>query len=67
MPSSRRTLLFQRLEHRRIVLQELLDVLAALTEAVTAEREPGSALLDDLAVDGQIEQIAFASRCPRRT
>src|SRR5919198_4870774 len=53
-------LLFDGLEDGRVVLQELLDVLAALAEALAAEREPGAALLDDLPIDGKIEQVPFA-------
>src|SRR3954468_710781 len=52
-------LLFDRLEDRRVVFQELLDVFAALAETLTAEREPRPALLDDLAIDSEIEQVAF--------
>src|SRR5262245_2892447 len=53
-------LFLDRLECRRVVLQELLDVLAALTQTLAAEREPRAALLDDLLVDRQIEQVALA-------
>src|SRR5204862_6231904 len=44
---------------RGILLHGLFDVLAALTEAFAAEGEPRPALLDDLAVDSQIEQVPF--------
>ena len=42
----------------RVVLEELLDVLATLTEALAAVGEPRAALLDDALVDAEIEQIA---------
>src|SRR5215831_5521192 len=44
----------------RVVLEELLGVLAALAEALAVEREPGAALLDDPLVDGEIQQVARA-------
>src|SRR5688500_14802885 len=52
--------IFDRLEDGGVVLEELLDVLAALAEALAAVSEPGAALLDDLPLDGEIEQVAFA-------
>src|SRR6266545_883003 len=52
-------LVLDRLAGRGIVLQELLDVLAPLAETLAAEREPRSALLDDLPIDGEIEQVPF--------
>src|SRR6478609_3825649 len=51
--------ILDRLGDGRVVLHELLDVLATLTEAFTAEGEPRSALLDNLSIDGQIQQVAF--------
>src|SRR5438552_3292146 len=44
----------------RIILQELARIFAALAKAFTLEGEPGPTLLDDVFVDGEIEQVAFA-------
>src|SRR3954463_14423124 len=52
-------LLFDRLERGRVVLEELLDVLAPLAETLARVGEPRAALLDDLPIDGEIEQVAF--------
>jgi len=43
-----------------VVLQELLGVLAPLSEALAAIREPGSALFHDPLFDRQIQQVALA-------
>src|SRR3954463_8252578 len=51
-------LLFDRLERGRVVLEELLDVFAPLAEPLARVGEPRAALLDDLPIDGQIEQLA---------
>jgi hypothetical protein len=41
----------------RVLAQEGLDILAPLTEALAAVREPRAALLDDPLLDGQVEQV----------
>ena len=46
---------------RRVVAQELLGVLPALAQADVAVVEPGAALVDELVLDGQVEQVAFAA------
>src|SRR5579883_2109024 len=43
----------------RIVFQELARVLAALANAIALVAEPGSALLDDVLRDAEIDQVAF--------
>src|SRR5713226_3242055 len=50
--------LFDRLVDLRILLEELLGVLAPLAEALAAVGEPGAALLDNPLVDREVEQIA---------
>jgi hypothetical protein len=42
-----------------VVEQELLGVLAALADALAAEREPRAALLDDAGLDAQVDEIAL--------
>ena len=42
---------FDDLEDGRVLSEELLDVLPPLPEPLTAEGEPCTALLDDLAID----------------
>ena len=59
--------ILDRLEDVRVVLEELLGVLAALAETLAAVGEPRAALLDDPLVDGEIEQIAGARDALRRT
>src|ERR1700680_1447605 len=44
----------------RVVLEELLGVLAALTEPLAAEGEPRAALLNDTLVHGEVDEIASA-------
>src|SRR2546428_7193949 len=41
-------------------LEEVARVLAALADALAAVAEPGAALLDDVVLHRQIEQVAFA-------
>ena len=43
-----------------VFLQETLDVLAALAEALPAVGEPRPALLDDLVLDGNVDEVALA-------
>src|SRR5206468_3054028 len=50
--------LVDRVEDRRVVLEELLGVLAALAEALAAVGKPGAALFDDALVDAEVEKIA---------
>src|SRR4051812_9664812 len=49
--------LVDRLEDLRVVLEELLDVFAALTEALAVIGEPRAALFDDALVDREVEQV----------
>src|SRR5258708_30518404 len=51
-------LLVDRPEDLRVVLEELLGVLAPLAQALATVGEPGAALLDDALVDGEVEEIA---------
>src|SRR5688572_8671351 len=51
---------FDRFSGRGIRLEEGLRVLAALAEALAAVGEPRAGLLDDVALDGFVEQITFA-------
>src|SRR5262245_9242831 len=44
----------------RVVLEELFCVIPALAEPLALEREPCAALFDDVLVDGEIKQVAFA-------
>src|SRR5262245_12548137 len=43
-----------------VLLQELLGVFAALTQAFTAVGEPGAGLFDDPLVNGEIEEVPCA-------
>src|SRR4051794_37604720 len=52
-------LLLNRLGDGRILLHELLHVLAPLSESLTTEREPRAALVDDFPVDREVEQVPF--------
>ena len=54
----RQHLLLDLLEQIRIVAEELLGVLSALTDADLTVTEPGTGLLDDLIGDGQVDQVA---------
>src|SRR6185295_15753333 len=51
-------LVVDRLEHLGVVLEELLDVLAALAETLAVVGKPGAALLDDPLVDCEVEEVA---------
>ena len=54
------------LQHVRVVLEELLGVLATLAEALLAEVEPGPALAHDCQIDADVEDAAVdrdALRC----
>src|SRR5215203_621934 len=42
-----------------VLLEELLGVLAALSEALIAVGEPGAALLDHLVLDADVEQASL--------
>src|SRR4051794_23290099 len=46
------------LEHLRVLLEERARVLPALADALALEREPGAALLDDVGLGGEIEDVA---------
>ncbi len=50
-----------------VVAQERLRVLAPLADALVAVGEPGAALLDDLVLDPEVDQLARLARCPRRS
>src|SRR5581483_1848544 len=50
--------LFDGLEDVGVVFEELLRVLASLTEPLAAICEPGAGLLDDPLVDTEIEQVS---------
>src|ERR1700730_6585281 len=52
--------ILNRLADLRFVLEELLGVLAALTEPLAAEGEPRAALLNDTLVHGEVDEIAGA-------
>src|SRR6476661_1424986 len=45
-----------------VLLEERLDVLAALAQPFAAIGEPRAALLDDLTLDGEVEQVGLAER-----
>src|SRR6185295_9468174 len=50
--------LVDRLVDLRVLLEELLGVLATLAEALAAVGKPGAALLDDALLDREVEQVA---------
>src|SRR5216683_7431878 len=52
--------ILDRLADVRVVLEELLGILAALTEPLAAVGEPRAALLDDPLVHGEVDEIAGA-------
>ena len=51
--------ILDRVSKVHVLLQELLDVLASLSEAFATVRESRAALLDNLLLDGEVEQVAF--------
>src|SRR5438105_13452938 len=52
--------ILDRCAHLRVVLQELLRVLAALAEPLAAVGEPRAALLDNALFDADVDQVAVA-------
>ena len=59
-PSSARTRCSMARVQLGLLLEQSLDVLASLAEALVAVREPGPALFDDATLDGQVEQVSLA-------
>ena len=50
-----------------VLAEERLRLLAALADPLAAEAEPGAALLDDVLVRGEVEEVALAADARGRT
>src|SRR5581483_1262416 len=52
------------LRQGRVVAQVLLDVLPPLAQPHVAVAQPGAALVDQLVLEGQVDQVALAADAP---